>query len=119
MQQHLLLLLSDSVENKKNIDELSTKNHLLNNQLNNDSVEHKKKIDKLFTENQRLNQKVKETKADFNLFQENVEKTSDEQMISELLHQFFNDVRYDFNKILMERYNGYLEKVTFILNLQI
>ena len=43
MQQHLLLLLNDSVENKKRNDEL-------------------------FTENQRLNQQLKETKADLNLF---------------------------------------------------
>ena len=64
------------------------------------------------SENQRLNQQLKETKFDLNLFQENAEKT-DEQMISKLLDQFFNDGRYDFNEILMERYKGYLEKVTY------
>ena len=160
MQQHLLLLLNDSVENKKKNDELSTKNQLLTNELKNDSVEHKKKIDELFTENQwlnqqlkndsvenkkrfdelftgnkrlnlqlkndsvehkkridefftenkRLNQQLKETKADLNLFKENDEKTSDEQMISKLLDQCVTDVCNDFNKILMERYNYYLQK---------
>ena len=131
IQQHLLLLLNDSVENKKRIDELFTKNQLLTNQLKNDSVEnkmkvdkvftknqllrkdsaeHKKRIDELFTENQRLNQQLKETKADLNLFKENPEKTSDEQMISKLLDQCVTDVCNDFNKILMERYNDYLKK---------
>ena len=124
-------MLNDSVENKKNIDELSTKNQLLNNQLKNDSVgnkkridelitenqllrkdsvEHNKRIDELFTENKRLNQQLKETKADLNLFKENAEKTSDEQMISKLLDQCVTDVCNDFNKILMERYNNYLQK---------
>ena len=135
MQQHLLLLLNDSVENKKKNDDLSIKNQLLNNQLKNDSVENKKRIDELFTENQRLNQQLKndsvenkkifhelftenkrlnqqlkETKADSNLFKENDEKTSDEQMISKLLDQCVTDVCNDFNKILMERYKGYLQK---------
>ena len=50
MQQHLLVLLNDSVENKKKNDELSTKNQLLNN----DSVGHKRRIDELFTQNQLL-----------------------------------------------------------------
>ena len=45
-----------------------------------------------------------------NLFKENDEKTSDEQMISELLDQCVTDVCNDFNKILMERYNDYLRK---------
>ena len=85
MQQHLLLLLNDSVENKKRNDEL-------------------------FTENQRLNQQLKETKADLNLFKENAEKTSDEQMINKLLDQCVTDVCNDFNKILMERYNYYSQK---------
>ena len=85
MQQHLLLLLHDSVENKKRNDEL-------------------------FTENQRLNQQLKETKADLNLFKENPEKTSDEQMINKLLDQCATDVCNDFNKILMERYNYYSQK---------
>ena len=62
MQQHLLLLLNDSVESKKKTDELSTKNQSVNNQLKNDSVEHKKRIDELFTENQKLNQQLKKTK---------------------------------------------------------
>ena len=131
MQQHLLLLLNESVENKIKIDDLSTKNQLLANQLKNDSVdnkkrvdkvftenqllrkdsaEHKKRIDEMFTENQRLNQQLKETKADLNLFKENDEKTSDEQMISKLLDQCVTDVCNDFNKILMERYNDYLQK---------
>ena len=85
MQQHLLLLLNDSVENKKRNDEL-------------------------FTENKRLNQQLKETKADLILSKENVEKTSDEQMINKLLDQCVTDVCGDFNKILMERYNDYLQK---------
>ena len=110
MQQHLLLLLSDSVENKKNIDELSTNNQLLTNQLNRDSVEHKKRIDELFTENKRLNQKLKETKADLNLFIENSDKISDEQMISKLVDHCVTDVCNDFNEILIERYNHYLQK---------
>ena len=131
MQQHLLLLLNDSVENKKNIDELSTKNQFLANQLKNDfvenkkrvdkvftenqllrkdSAEHKKRIDEMFTENQRLNQQLKETKADLNILKEIDEKTSDEQMISKLLDQCVTDVCNDFNKILMERYNDYLQK---------
>ena len=109
IQQHLLLLLNNSVENKKKNDELSTKNQLLTNQLKNDSVEHKKRIDELFTENQLLNQQLK-TKADLNLFKENDEKTSDEQMISKLLDQCVTDVCNGFNKILMERYNDYLKK---------
>ena len=164
MQQHLLLLLNDSVENrrknddlsiinqlpnnqlkitenqllrkhsaehKKRIDELFTENQLLTSQLKNDSVEHKKRVDKVFTENQllrkdsaehkkridelftqnqRLNQQLKETKADLNLFKENPEKTSDEQMISKRLDQCVTDVCNDFNKVLMERYNDYFQK---------
>ena len=135
MQQHLLILSHDSVENKKKIDEMCTKNQLLTNQLKNDcvehkkridefftenkrlnqqlkddSVEHKRRIDEFFTENKRLNQQLKETKADSNLFQENDEKTSDEQMISKLLDQCVTDLCDDFNKILMERYNYYLQK---------
>ena len=131
MQQHLLLLLNDSVENKKKNDELCTKNQLLNNQLKNDSVEnkkivdkvftenqllrkdsaeHKKRIDEMFTENQRFKQQLKETKADLNLVKENDEKTSDEQMISKLLDQCVTDVCDDFNKILIKRYNYYLKK---------
>ena len=110
MQQHLLLLLNDSVENKKKNDELSTENQLLTNQLKNDSVGHKKRIDELFTENQRLNQHLKETKADLNLFKENDEKTSDEQMINKLLDQCVTDVCDDFNHKIMERYNYYLQK---------
>ena len=85
IQQHLLLLLNDSVENKKRNDEL-------------------------FIENQRLNQQLKETKADLNLFKENAEKTSDYQMINKLLDQCVTDVCNDFNKILMERYNYYSQK---------
>ena len=157
IQQHLLLLLNDSVQNKKKNDELSTKNHLLNNQLKSDSVGHKKRFDELFTENQRINnqlkndsvghkkridelftqnlllrndsvgnkkridelftenkrinQQLKETKADLNLSKENDEKTSNEQMISKLLDQCVTDVCNDFNKILMEGYDGYLRKL--------
>ena len=76
--------------------------------LRKDSVGNKKIIDELFTENKRISQQLKETKADLNLFKENDEKTSDEQMISKLLDQCVTDVCNDFNKILMERYNGYL-----------
>ena len=89
---------------------MSTKSQLFTNQLKNDSVEHKKRIDELFTENQRLNQQLKETKADLNLLKENSEKASDEQIISKLLDQCVTDVCDDFNKILMERYNDYLQK---------
>ena len=135
MQQHLLLLSHDSVENKKKIDELSTKNQLLTNELKNDSVEHKRRIDEFFTENKRLNQQLKddsvehkkrideffaeykrlnqqlkETKADLNLFKENDEKTSDEKLISKLLDQCVTDVCEDFNKILMQTYDAYLRK---------
>ena len=78
--------------------------------LKNDSVEHKKRIDELFNENQRLNQQLKETKADLNLFKENAEKTSDYQMISKLIDQCVTDVCNDFNKILIKRYNDYLQK---------
>ena len=104
-------LKNDSVENKKRFDELFTGNQMLNQQLKDDSVEHKKRIDEFFfTENKRLNQQLKETKADSNLFKENAEKTCDEQMISKLLDQCVTDVCDDFNKTLMERYNGYLRK---------
>ena len=108
----------DSVGLKERIDELFIENHWLNDQLKNDSVEHKKRIDALFTENQRLNQQLKETKADLNLFKENDEKTSDEQMINKLLDRCVTDVCVGFNKILMERYNDYFKKV-IKLNLQI
>ena len=64
----------------------------------------------MFSENQRLNQQLKETKADLNLFKENYEKSSDEQMIIKLLDQCVTDVCNDFNEILMERYNDYLQK---------
>ena len=181
MQQHLLLLFNDSVGNKKKNDELSTKNHLLTNQLNNDSVghkkridelftqnqllrkdsvehkkrfdelftgnqrinnqrkndsvghkkridelftqnqllrkdsvEHNKKIDELFTENQRLNQQLKETKADLNLFKENDQKASDEQMISKLLDQCVTDVCDDFNKIVNTRCSKYTSEITIL-----
>ena len=87
-----------------------TENKRLNQQLKDDSVEHKKRIDEFFTENQRLNQQLKETKVDLNLFKENDEKASDEQMISKLLDQCVTDVCDDFNKILLERYNYYLKK---------
>ena len=103
-------LKDDSVEHKKRIDELFTENKRLNQQLKDDSVEHKRSIDEFFTENKRLNQQLKETKADLNLFKENDEKTSDEQIISKLLDQCVTDVCNDFNKILMERYNAYLQK---------
>ena len=124
-------LRKDSAEHKKRIDELFTENQLLTSQLKNDSVENKKRVDKVFTENQflrkdsaehrkridelftenkRLNQQLKKTKAGLNLFKENAEKTSDEQMISKLLDQCVTDVCNDFNKILMERYNDYLQK---------
>ena len=59
---------------------------------------------------QRVKQKLKENKADLNLFKENAEKTPDEQMISKLLDQCVTDVCNDFNVILMERYNYYLRK---------
>ena len=148
--------MNDSVENKKNIDELSTKNQLLNNQLKSDSVGHKKRFDELFTENQRINnqltndsvenkksidelltqnqllrkdsvghkkridelftenqsfkRQLKETKADLNLFKDIDGKASDEQMINKLLDQCVTEVCNDFNEILMERYNDYLQK---------
>ena len=57
-----------------------------------------------------INQQLKETKADLNLFKENYEKTSDEQMISKLLDQCVTDVCNDFNQILMVRYNDFLQK---------
>ena len=81
IQQHLLLLLNDSVENKKKNDELSTKNQLLTNQLKNDSVEHKKRIDELFTENQKLNKQLKKT---------NELSTKNQLLNNQLKNELFN-----------------------------
>ena len=115
-QQHLLLLMNDSVEKKKTIADLLTDSVVKKKTIEDlltDSVEMKKTIDKLSATNQILNHDLNKLKADFDLLKETVAGTSKDQIFSNAkLGGIFKDMcqEDEFQKILLKEFDDCLNK---------
>ena len=119
-QQHLLLLMNDSVEKKKTIADLLTdsveKKKTIADLLT-DSVEKKKTIDKLSATNQILNHELNKLKADFDLLKETVVGTSKDQILSNAkLGGIFKDMcqEDEFQEIVLQEFDDCLNKANEI-----
>ena len=133
-QQHLLLLMNDSVEKKKTIADLLTdsvekkktiadlliysaeKKKTIADLLT-DSDEKKKSIDMLSATNQILNGDLKKLKADFDVLKETVVGTSKDQILSNAkLGGIFKDMcqEDEFQEILLKEFDGCLNKAKAI-----